>query len=182
VIEGTLVRLRPIRRSDLDILRTWAGDAEVMRYWAQPQPLVTDRQFEADLDDRFSRFDTSGYFFIESPDGRPIGRIEFERLSERERSAEIMILIGDAGARGKGYGVDAMVALLGYLFRERDLHRVSLTVLTDNRAAIRAYEKVGFVNEGTLREDLYFGGKTHDQHVMSMLRHEYEAAWPSPRA
>jgi RimJ/RimL family protein N-acetyltransferase len=179
VIRGKSVRLRPIQRDDLPHLRRWAADPDLMRHWANPAALVSWDQFEADPAGRFSKFDSAGYFIIEDQNGTPIGRIEFERLSERERSAEVMILIGEAEARGKGYGADAMVALLRYLFHQRDLHRVSLTVLAWNTAAIRSYEKVGFVTEGTLREDLYFDGGRHDQLVMSILRPEFDARWAS---
>jgi RimJ/RimL family protein N-acetyltransferase len=177
MIEGQRVKLRPIRRDDLSLLQLWATDPMLMRFWANPIPIVSERQIEEDLEGRFAKFGTSGYFIIEDQDGTPIGRIEFERLSSHERSAEVMILIGDEKARGQGYGTDAMVALLRYLFHQRDLHRVWLTVLSWNRMAIRSYEKVGFVTEGTLRQDAYFEGTAHDQLVMSMLRHEFDAKW-----
>jgi RimJ/RimL family protein N-acetyltransferase len=169
--------LRPIRQDDLPLLRRWASDPTLMRFWANPYPIVSEHQFEEDLEGRFATFDSSGYFIIEDPDGAPIGRIEFERLSIRERSAEVMIQIGDENARGRGFGAGAMVALLRYLFDQRDLHRVWLTVLTWNEAAIRSYQKVGFVTEGTLREDKYFEGTAHDQFVMSILRPEFDAKW-----
>jgi RimJ/RimL family protein N-acetyltransferase len=180
VIEGEQVRLRPINQNDLVTLRRWAADPKVMRFWANPQPIVTDEQFEADLRGRFSRFDNEGYFIIEDLAGKAVGRIEFERLSMIEGSAEVMILIGESDARGRGLGSEAMNALLGYLFRQRDLHRVYLTVLNDNPAAIRSYEKVGFTVEGILREDVFFDGIGHDQLAMSMLRTEFELRWPTP--
>jgi RimJ/RimL family protein N-acetyltransferase len=177
VIEGDRVKLRPIRRDDLPLMRRWASDPTLMRFWANPCPMVSERHFEEDLEGRFATFDTSGYFIIEDPDGAPIGRIEFERLSQRERSAEVMILIGDENVRGRGFGASAMVTLLRYLFHQRNLHRVWLTVLSWNDAAIRSYQNVGFVIEGTLREDKYFDGTAHDQFVMSMLRPEFDAKW-----
>jgi RimJ/RimL family protein N-acetyltransferase len=179
MIAGERVRLRAISQNDLVALRRWAADPEVMRFWATPQPIVTDEQFEADLRGRFSKFDNAGYFIIEDLAGKAIGRIEFERLSMIERSAELMILIGEPDARGRGLGSDAMIALLGYLFHHRDLHRVYLSVLSDNQAATRSYEKVGFTVEGVLREDVYFDGSGHDQLVMSMLREEYVLRWPA---
>jgi RimJ/RimL family protein N-acetyltransferase len=179
VIAGEQVRLRPISQNDLVPLRRWAADPEIMRFWTKPQSIVTEDQFESDLRERFSRFDNAGYFVIEDQAGKAIGRIEFERLSMIERSAEVMILIGEADARGRGLGSDAMIALLGYLFQQRDLHRVYLTVLSDNQAAIRSYEKVGFTVEGVLREDVYFDGIGHDQLVMSMLRNDFELRWPT---
>jgi ribosomal-protein-alanine N-acetyltransferase len=177
MIEGAKVRLRPIEKNDLALLRQWANDAKLMRFWSNPKPIVTGRHFEDDLNVRFATFDYAGYFMIEDPERNAIGRIEFERLSVRERSAEVMILIDDEQARGQCFGSDAMVALLRYLFHQRDLHRVWLTVLAWNQPAIRSYEKVGFVREGVLRQDVYFEGVAHDQLVMAMLRPEFDAKW-----
>jgi RimJ/RimL family protein N-acetyltransferase len=187
MIPGSRVNLRPIGPDDLPILRRWFDDPQTMRHWAQPQPLVPSGRFEADLAGRFARFDEAGYFMIDTGDGTPIGRIEFERLSMANRNAEVMILIGEPSARGKGYGADAMVALLGYLFRQRNIHRVSLTVLAWNERAIRSYARVGFLAEGRLRDDVYADGRYQDQIVMAILRDEFEARWsanqddPRPR-
>ncbi len=174
---GQRVRLRPIGRDDLPLLRAWFADPVVMRHWGQPAPLVTEDRFAADLQGRFARFADAGYFMIQPHDAPPIGRIEFERLDPQTASAEVMILIGDRAAWGRGYGTDAMVTLLRYLFHERNLHRVALTVIAWNRRAVRSYEKAGFVVEGTLRDDLYFEGRYHDQTVMSILRPEFDARW-----
>jgi RimJ/RimL family protein N-acetyltransferase len=178
MLVGTQVQLRPIRRDDLPRLRAWFDDPELMRHWARPAPLVVDDAFEPDLRGRFSRFDTAGYFMIEIPGGPTIGRIDFEQLNMQSRSAEVMVLIGDRASRGHGHGTDAMVTLLRYLFDQRNLHRVALMVLAWNAPAIRSYEKVGFVAEGTLRDDCFFDGRYHDQIAMSILRPEFDARWP----
>ncbi len=181
MIAGDRIRLRPLRDSDLPLLRAWFDDPDVMRFWGMTSNPVVDQRFAEDLVGRFARFEVAGYFAIDLPDGTTIGRVEFERLSTETRSAEVMILIGDRSAWGKGYGTDAMTALLRYLFHTRNLHRVSLTVLAWNRRAIRSYKKVGFTVEGTLRDDLYFDGRYHDQLVMGMLHHEFDARWPLVR-
>jgi RimJ/RimL family protein N-acetyltransferase len=177
MIEGDRVGLRPIGEDDLPLLRRWFDDKETMRHWGVGAPMVRPNAFVEDLHGRFARFDHAGYFMIEPLDGTPIGRIEFERLSTRTRSAEVMVLIGDPSARGKGLGTDAMVALLRYLFHERNLHRVMLTVLAWNERAVRSYEKVGFGVEGRLRDDVYLQGRYHDQLVMGILRPEFDARW-----
>jgi RimJ/RimL family protein N-acetyltransferase len=186
VIEGRLVRLRPFRRDDLPLLRAWHDSPEVMRYWGQASPLVLEDQFGADLTGRFSRFDESGYLAIvpiEPKDAQPIGRCEWEHLDRLNRSAEVMILIGEPAYWGHGFGTDALVTLLHYLFDVQRLHRVTLTVLSWNERAIRSYEKVGFAVEGVLREDVYDDGSYHDQTVMSILRDEFDEWWrqtPAP--
>ncbi len=179
MIAWRTVRLRPFHERDLPLLRAWFDDPELMRFWGMPSSPVVDQRFAEDLTRRFSRFDDAGYFAIDLINGTTIGRVDFERLSTETRSAEVMIIIGDRTARGKGYGTDAMVAVLRYLFHTRNLHRVSLNVLAWNVRAIRSYEKTGFTVEGRLRDDLFFDGGYHDQIVMSILRHEFDARWPT---
>jgi RimJ/RimL family protein N-acetyltransferase len=189
VIEGDLVTLRPFRAADLPEMRAWIDDPDVMRFWGQRQPVVREDAFESDLRNRFSRFERDGYFAIvpkAAPPGTeiipevPVGRIEWEGLDPQARSAEVMILIGNQAYWGGGYGTDAMVSLLRYLFWSRGLHRISLTVLAWNARAIRSYEKAGFVREGVLRADVFDGGRYHDQVVMAILRPEFETRWGSP--
>jgi RimJ/RimL family protein N-acetyltransferase len=137
--------------------------------------LVIHDRFEQDLSGRFARFDDAGYFTILDPDQRPIGRIEFERLDERCRSTQVMILIGEPDAQGRGFGRDAMRALLTYLFLDRNLHRVELTVIADNVRAIRAYDAIGFGTEGRLRGNRFVDGERVDELIMSILRPEFDA-------
>ncbi|RJQ12030.1 MAG: N-acetyltransferase, partial [Dehalococcoidia bacterium] len=49
-------------------------------------------------------------------------------------------------------------------------------VLEFNTRAIHAYERVGFVVEGRLRQAAYLGGHYYDSLVMGLLREEFEAA------
>jgi RimJ/RimL family protein N-acetyltransferase len=48
--------------------------------------------------------------------------------------------------------------------------QVRLEPLTVNPRARRVYEKCGFVLEGRLRDALHWGGRWHDELVMSVLR------------
>lgn len=175
MIRGRFVTLRPFHADDLPALRRWFDDESVMRFWARPRPIVLHDQFQQDMAGRFGRFDDAGYFTILDPRSRPIGRIGFERVDDRTRSAEVQILIGEPDALGRGYGRDAMEALLTYLFLGRSLHRVELTVLADNHRAIRSYEAIGFRHEGRLRGCRYLDGAHVDELMMSMLRPEFEA-------
>jgi RimJ/RimL family protein N-acetyltransferase len=44
--------------------------------------------------------------------------------------------------RGRGFGTELMHWLITYGFRELGLHRISLTVLEDNKPALRMYKKM----------------------------------------
>jgi RimJ/RimL family protein N-acetyltransferase len=89
--------------------------------------------------------------------------------------AFLAIGIGEPEYRGKGYGSEALNLTLAFAFTELMLHRVSLGVFTYNARAIRAYEKAGFVHEGTRREDMRRDGQWHGSHIMGILRREWLA-------
>ncbi len=106
-------------------------------------------------------------------DERPIGEVALSDLDLRIGSAELGIFIGEVDEWGKGYGTDAVNAIVGFGFAELRLERIWLNVDTENGRARRAYEKAGFVLEATLRHDRYEGGRYTSGHVMSILRDEW---------
>ncbi len=126
MIAGTRVALRPFLPEDLPALRRWHNDPEVMRFWNRRFPLLPAHSFEADIapDGPFTRFGEDGYFCICDETGRAIGQIEYEGFRLPNRSAELSILIGEKDVWSKGYGSEALVLLLEWLFNERGIHRV----------------------------------------------------------
>lgn len=76
--------------------------------------------------------------------------------------------------RREGFGSFLLTAVLEDLFGSRDAHRVGLDVTADNLGAIKCYEALGFVHEGTFRECWKRGdGKYVDCHFMAILQHEW---------
>jgi len=57
---------------------------------------------------------------------------------------------------------------------ELDKHRVSLEVFDFNARAIRAYEKVGFRQEGRMRDALWWDGAPHDTLLMAVLATDWK--------
>ncbi len=79
--------------------------------------------------------------------------------------------------RGRGYGTEAMQAVVDHAFDEVRLHRLELGVFDFNPRAQRVYEKVGFIAEGLQRDALLWDGQRHGSIMMSIL-----ATDPRPRA
>ena len=97
-------------------------------------------------------------------------------MDERNRHAELGVVIGEKAYWGQGYGSDAICTLLRFGFEEMNLHRIYLRVYEDNARGIRAYEKCGFCQEGRLREANFRQGRYHDELVMGILSHEFAEA------
>ena len=63
--------------------------------------------------------------------------------------------------------------LLDLAFRKYGLHRVYLNVFSDNTAAIKLYEKCGFIYEGEFREHICRDGKFINWKWYGILQDEY---------
>lgn len=79
----------------------------------------------------------------------------------------------DNEKQSKGIGTEAAKEMLKHAFYNLNLHKVYLTVLTNNQRAIKLYDRCGFKIEGTLREEVYKNGKFEDMLVMSILKKEF---------
>jgi len=106
---------------------------------------------------------------VEKTSNRHIGNIGLHDINWIHRCATLAILIGEADARGRGYGREAIELLVGHGFDRRNLHRMQLCVRSDNAQALRAYQAAGFQEEGRFREAMYGGGQYHDVVRMSRL-------------
>ncbi len=59
-----------------------------------------------------------------------------------------------------------------YGFERMRLHRITLTVVAENLAAQHIYRKIGFVDEGRLRDAFRRDGRWHDMLTMGLLEGE----------
>ncbi len=74
--------------------------------------------------------------------------------------------------RGKKLAYAAYVEFLSYLFEKYKLNKVSLEVLSTNTRAYNLYLKLGFVQEGVKRQEVFREGTYVDSIVMSILKEE----------
>jgi diamine N-acetyltransferase len=175
MILGETTRLRPVERDDLPRFVAWFGDPEVRRHlsiWLPFSLAQEERWFESSLE-RTERQE-SVLLAIETAEGVHIGNIGLDQIDWKNRHAELGIAIGEKAYWNQGYGGDAIRTLLKLAFGEMNLHRVQLRVDADNARAIHCYEKAGFKKDGTLREIVFREGRYVDQHLMSILRREFE--------
>ena len=172
MLKGEKVLLRAIERDDLKRLHELARNVDLVLlgdgHW-QPEPLAAfEKNFDKSLEG-----EERDWFVIEA-DGRVIGRIGLVQSNRRNGSAEFGIEIYDPDYVGKGYGRDAIAVLLDWAFRIENFRRIWLKTSAANERAIRCYRAVGFVEEGRLRQQLYYDGRYVDSVLMGLLRSEWE--------
>jgi RimJ/RimL family protein N-acetyltransferase len=77
--------------------------------------------------------------------------------------------IADKENWSKGYGTETLGLILDYAFNTLNLNRIQLVVAVENIAAVKVYQKAGFIIEGTLREAMFHQGKYCDFYIMGIL-------------
>jgi RimJ/RimL family protein N-acetyltransferase len=172
MLKGQKVILRAIERDDLKRLHELARNVELVLFgdghW-QPEPLAAlERSFDKSLDSE------EWHWFAVEADARVIGKIGLVQSNRRNGSAEFGIEIYDPEYIGRGYGRDAINVLLDWAFRIENYRRIWLKTSAANERAIRCYRAVGFVEEGRLRQQLYYDGRYVDSVLMGLLRAEWD--------
>ena len=176
VLTTARLRLRPFTAADADALFALHSRAEVLRYWDAPpwsdptraqRFLASCRQLEEEGTGARLAMDRLA-------DGAFIGWCGLVSWNPDYRSASLGYCLDDA-AWGQGYATEAASALLQWGFDTLDLNRVQAETDTRNLASARVLEKLGFVREGTLREDCVVNGDVSDSWVYGLLEREWRA-------
>ena len=68
-----------------------------------------------------------------------------------------------------GIGQAMLQALIDWAKGTGIIRKIDLEVISSNVPAIRLYEKLGFVKEGTIRRALFINGQFVDTHIMGLL-------------
>ncbi|MET9447231.1 GNAT family N-acetyltransferase [Streptomyces cinerochromogenes] len=170
---GERVRLRAVEPDDWTAFARFAADdgrregrlelprsAESHRVRAKEQAVA-----ECD-DDRFR-------LAVETTAGRElVGSIGSHRTGRSSGWFEFDVMIG-AEHRRRGYATEALALLLRFMFAERRYHKCLGAVLAHNEASLALTRRLGFTEEGRLREHVFFAGRHHDLVLMGLLAEEF---------
>ena len=168
------LRLRPFTGADADALFALHSSARVLRYWDAPPWTERARaeRFLAVCQELAEEGSGARLALERASDGTFIGWCALTRWNPDYRSASMGYCLDDA-AWGQGYATEAAHALLHWAFTTLDLNRVQAETDTRNTASARVLEKLGFVREGTLREDCIVNGEVSDSWVYGLIRREW---------
>ncbi len=176
-IYGERIRLRAPERNDIPMFVRWFNDAEVTAGLSLflPMSLAQEEQWFENMLKLPAVEHPMVMEVQQGDDWLAIGNVGLMAFDNVAHSAELGIVIGEKDYWDQGYGSETIKVLLKHGFETLNLHRIFLRVSSFNERAIHAYEKIGFVHEGRLRQATYYQGAYHDLLMMSVLRHEWNS-------
>ncbi|MBF5058084.1 N-acetyltransferase GCN5 [Alcanivorax sp. 521-1] len=158
--------LRDLQQSDLDLLRHWRNHPDVRRYMYTRHEIGESehrRWFER------AHADPARHLWLFELCGRPAG---FVNLTERGGGvADWGFYLAPDAPRGSGWELGKLA--LRRAFTSLGLSKVCGEALAYNERSIRFHVRLGFHEEGRLREQHDDGDDRHDVICFGLLRREW---------
>lgn len=172
MIDGKNIRLRSLTKKDFAKTFKWHNDIELKNLTLSHPFPVTDVQeeewYNSTLKDSSNK---NVYFGIEDKLNKAlVGIIFLSKINMLHQTCWLGVFIGDKNSRGKGYGKEAVTLVTAYAFNNLNIRKVSLEVVSSNKAAISVYKKLGFVIEGEMKKQVYINGKFENIIIMSKIK------------
>lgn len=153
--------------NDLDIVLSWRNHPNVRSYMLTTHEISMAEHrawFERSVKDQ-----TRALLVVEEA-GQPIGCVVFSNVGF-ETTADWSFYVDPESAPGTGRKVCA--AALDVAFHDLKVHKVAGQVLDFNEASIRTHLRLGFTQEGVLREQQLINDEPHDLLIFGLLSDEW---------
>lgn len=170
-LEGDRVELCTIAEADLDFLTEAVNDPRVRQSLGVAEPR-SQMHHEEWLEEEVEGGDAISLLVVVDDD--PVGLVSTYWLSERNGHAILSAWVA-ADAQGNGYGADATVTFVDYLFDEKRLHSVRAEAYATNAASNALLESIGLDHVGTIPEGAFVDGEFVDSKVYAVTAEDWRA-------
>ncbi|MBN1177315.1 MAG: GNAT family N-acetyltransferase [Dehalococcoidales bacterium] len=153
---GSKVRLREKKLGDVRNDYKWQSDAELAKLDAAPTLIMPFSVYLLDYATEIHRPRDKRYpLAVETIDGTHIGNCTCYDIDDKKSEAQLGIMIGDREYWDKGYGTDAVNALVDHVFETTTINRLYLKTLPWNVRAQKCFQKCGFTPCGKMNRNGY---------------------------
>ena len=180
-VEGTLVRIRPLRLSDAPALldlRVRNQEAFAPFFPRQSGFFFTIEGQEREIERGNLEWQSDeGYVFgIFVHDDALVGNVVLRNVARGAWQNATLGYWVDEDLRGRGYATEAVRLALILAFGPIGLHRVQAGTLLHNEASMQVLKKAGFRFEGISERYLQIDGRWEDHNMYAITVEEWEAA------
>ncbi|QUW22043.1 GNAT family N-acetyltransferase [Sporosarcina sp. Marseille-Q4063] len=170
-LETERLLLREITNEDANAIFSSFSNNEVTRYYGQ-DTMKNIEEAEKIIDIfATNHIEKRGirWGIQRKDDQEIIGTIGFHAWFHKHKRAEIGYEIHPDYWRN-GYTHESLLKIISYGFEEMDLNRIGAVVFTQNEASNKLLTKIGFQNEGLLKDYMYQNGNPHDTYIYSYIK------------
>ena len=170
------IYIRALEPEDHVLIHKWRSDPvyrngvmSTKRYTSKE----TERKWIEKAIESHERGENLRFGIVLNDSGKLIGLVYLTGVDHVHKKAGFGYWIGEEENRGLGYVTEAQHQALRYAFDELGLVRVEARVIEYNEASRKSLEKLGFVQEGKMRNYVFKGGRHNDVYMYSLLKSDY---------
>ncbi len=164
---------KTLKKEDIDDITEGIGDIEVSK-WLLVVPHPYAKKDAKQWLSAKKKKDTIDLLIELAEEKKVIGAISIMRIKESSGVAEVGYWL-NTHYHKKGYGSEALAAVLDYAFNTLKLRRIEAGVLGGNPSSGKLLEKFGAVQEGIKRQAVISKAsrKIHDELIYGILEKDY---------
>lgn len=106
-------------------------------------------------------------------DFKHIGNIKIDPINKKHGFGEYGILMGDRQEWKKGFAKEASQLVLDFCFSSVGLRKINLGVVPENENAVKLYNNLGFILEGTYKRHFFYNNRYYDCYRMAVFSPEF---------
>ena len=169
-IESSHLTLRTLQTGDdmVSYVR-WLVDPDINRFLESRFQNHSEESLRGYINTMNASSDTLLLGIFLNNDSRHIGNIKLGPVNADHHHAAIGILLGERDCWGKGYATEAIALLSDYAFEILGLHKLIAGYYESNAASGGAFSKVGFIEEGHLKQHCRSDGGWQDSVMMALI-------------
>lgn len=142
--------LRPLSESDAtETYLSWFGEGTIKKFITSSAEIASLSDLRTYIRARIGRADIVFLGIFDRDNSFHIGNIKYEPVNSELGYAVMGVLIGDPNYRSRGVVPEVLRESARWLKQYRSIDQIVLGVSKGNDAAIKAYEKVGFIKCNT---------------------------------
>ena len=166
-MQGDLVKLQALEPEDYKLFAECLRPSKVSALALGTQDFLSIEEIEKNI-----KLGNTRYATVLTHENEKIGFISWQS-QKYEGNYLLGGVIVDQSKWDQGYGAEASLLILEFLFHAKNAHRVQFINAAYNKRTVGFLIKNKVKIEGILRDHLFLDGEYHDAVISSILRDEY---------
>jgi UDP-4-amino-4,6-dideoxy-N-acetyl-beta-L-altrosamine N-acetyltransferase len=159
--------IRRVAEADLPMILEWRNHPDIRRFMLNQHQIALEEHIEWF---RQTTRDMHRQIYIVEDLDRPLGFVQFNRVSAGGVSDWGFYAVPNSS---KGTGKKIGITALDHAFRDLKLHKICGQAVESNRASIEFHKRLGFKQEGLLREQQKIGDTYYTMVCFGLLAAEW---------
>lgn len=175
-LETENLYLRQISMDDKEEIYKQFSDCEVCQFLMDFEPLTSMEEAE-EVINWFMRPEPRNnhrWVIIRKADGAFLGTCGYHKWDKNNNICEIGYDLS-SDYWGRGYMTEALKAAIKVGFENMGLNRIQGFVHVQNEKSVNLLLKLGFKQEGIIRDKHFFRGNYYDHYCFSLLKREWQS-------